>query len=74
MSTLVSWAFAPAWLTPQEAADLAGYSTDVILELVSEGILDWCEAEGNILIEKRSLREYQEAWLDMRAVQLTQEA
>ena len=54
----------------EQAAQLTGYSLDTIQALVTEGILDWRKEGDTIHIEKSSLREYQEAWLDMRAVQL----
>ena len=57
-ATLVDWAFAPAWLTVQQAADLVGYDAAGILELIEAGAVDAEEdAGGAWLIEKASLRE-----------------
>ncbi len=68
MSTLVTWLFAPDWLTEQQAAELSGYDLKMIRWLINDGALVWEEESGEVLIEKNSLREYQEAWLDIRAV------
>lgn len=73
MGTLVQWAFAPTWLTIEQARKLSGYDLETLKVLVDAGTLDTREDGGEILIEKAALREYQEAWLDMRAVQLSQE-
>ncbi|MBN1878103.1 MAG: helix-turn-helix domain-containing protein [Anaerolineae bacterium] len=70
MSTLVTWAFAPAWLTLAEAAALTGYDEDTLRAMVADSDVDTRLEGDKLLIEKASLREFQEAWLDWRAVQL----
>ncbi len=63
MTNLVTWLAAPDWLTPSEAAALLGPNEDVtsILALMQTGAVDWEEIDGRLLIEKRSLREYQDS-------------
>lgn len=59
--TPVMWAFAPDWLTIQEACDLSGHDAATIQWLIENGAVD-AEREGDTwLIEKRSLWEFQEA-------------
>ena len=58
--TLVSWAFAPEWLTTDEAAYLMGYNTDEIQRLIDTQCVDAEESFGRWMIEKKSLRELQE--------------
>ena len=68
MPTMVTWAFAPEWLTPAAAAALMGpaYTADAILALVSIGAVDAEDgADGGCLIEKRSLYEYLEALVEV---------
>jgi hypothetical protein len=61
--TLVSWAFAPEWLTVEEASALSGHDLSALDWLIKDGALD-TRCEGDIwLIEKASLREFQEALL-----------
>jgi len=60
-ATLVSWIDAPEWLTVAEAAHLSGFDPDLLHEIIEDGGVD-AEALGDRwLIEKESLREYQEA-------------
>lgn len=64
MPTLVTWAFAPEWLTPAEAARLlgAGYTeADVMTLIEAAAVVAEEDGAGGWLIEKRSLREYQDA-------------
>jgi hypothetical protein len=62
-ATIVTWAFAPEWLTPDEAAGLMGpaYSADAIVTLSEIGGIVAEPSPNGLLIEKRSLKEYQES-------------
>jgi len=61
--TLVSWAFAPEWLSIAEASFLSGHGADLLHWLIDEGDID-AKLEGETwLIEKASLREHQETLL-----------
>ncbi|MCX7855984.1 MAG: helix-turn-helix domain-containing protein [Anaerolineae bacterium] len=68
--TLVTWAFAPDWLTVEEAAELSGHDPEVIRELIEDGTLETREEGGVYLIEKASLREFQEALLLVRQLMM----
>lgn len=71
LPSLVDWAFAPDWVTPEEAAFLMGrhYDVDVIHALLAMGAFDLKDTpDGGFLIERDSLREYQEALLDLLAL------
>ena len=57
--TLVAWAFAPEWLTIEEASTLSGHPLDVLNWLIEDGAID-TRHDGRWLIEKASLREFQE--------------
>ncbi|MFZ2488951.1 MAG: hypothetical protein WAZ19_12635 [Anaerolineae bacterium] len=62
--SIVTWTFAPDWLTPAEAARLLGpaYSEARILELIDQAAIVAEEDEaGGWLVEKRGLYEYLEA-------------
>jgi excisionase family DNA binding protein len=63
--TLVSWAFAPEWLTVQEASELSGHNTDTLHWLIQDGALDTRRMGDTWLVEKASLREFQEALLEV---------
>ena len=68
LPTMVDWVTAPAWVTPQTAAFLMGrnYDLNTIHELMAIGAFDLRDAPGGgFLIERASLREYQEALLDL---------
>ena len=68
LPTLVDWVTAPEWVTPEEAAFLMGrnYDLNTIHELMAIGAFDLRDApDGGFLIERASLREYQEALLDV---------
>lgn len=63
IASIVTWTFAPAWLTPGDAARLLGpaYSEASILALIEAGALVAEEDAGGWLVEKRSLWEYRDA-------------
>ena len=63
--TLVSWAFAPEWLTVQEASELSGHDVDTLHWLIQDGALDTRCVGNTWLVEKASLREFQEALLEV---------
>ena len=54
----VEWAFAPDWLTVEQACFLSGWDTTSMLEIMDVGGVDLSH-DG--LIEKRSLGEFREA-------------
>jgi hypothetical protein len=56
----LEWALAPEWLTVDEACYLSGWDKDSMLEIIDEGGVDLKDDE-KILIDKKSLVEYQEA-------------
>ncbi len=63
MPTIVTWAFAPDWLTPAEAAALLGpaYTEAAVMALIDMSAIV-AETDGaGWLVEKRALREYVEA-------------
>jgi excisionase family DNA binding protein len=64
--TLVSWAFAPDWLTIEEASTLSGHDADTLRRLIEDGALDARRNGDGWLIEKAALREFQEARLAAR--------
>ncbi len=64
-ATLVTWLFAPEWLTVEEAAQLTGRDPETIQELVARGCLDTKEIAGAIRIEKHSLRECHETLFEV---------
>jgi hypothetical protein len=55
-ATGIDWAFAPDWLTLEEACFLSGHDRGTLLSIIDEGGVD-LNADG--LIEKRSLWEFQ---------------
>ena len=58
--TPVTWAFAPDWLTVEEACHLSGHDADTVRFLIDDGGVD-AKQEGDAwLVEKASLFEYQE--------------
>lgn len=61
--TLVTWTFAPEWLTPAQAAELMGreYTEDAICTLIDAGALVAEPGDDGPLVEKRSLYEYRQA-------------
>ena len=63
--TPVSWIAAPEWLTIQEACELSGHGVDTMRWLTQDGAVD-TKREGDAwLVEKASLREFQEALLEV---------
>lgn len=56
-ATGVNWAFAPDWLTIEEACFLGGHDRGFMLQLIEGGGVD---LDDDGLIEKRSLWEWQE--------------
>ena len=68
LPSLVDWILAPQWVTPDQAAFLMGRGYDLaeIHELMAIGAFDLRDTpDGGFLIERASLREYQEALLDL---------
>jgi hypothetical protein len=63
--TLVSWAFAPEWLTLEEASYLSGHDVDTLRWLIYDGGVDTKRQGDTWLIEKASLREFQETLLEI---------
>jgi hypothetical protein len=61
IASLVSWIFAPDWLTLAEAERLSGYDRELLRFLIRDGGVDAECHRDRWLIEKRSLRDYQEA-------------
>lgn len=66
--TLVTWIAAPEWLTIAEASYLSGHDAELLHELILAGDVDAQQVGDRWLIEKGSLREYQEALVDVWAV------
>ena len=63
-ASIVTWTFAPNWLTPAQAAQLlgVGYTEADILGLIElAAIVAEVDEAGGWLVEKRGLREFQEA-------------
>jgi hypothetical protein len=66
LPSLVDWILAPDWVTPEQAAFLMGrgYDLATIHELMTIGAFDLRDGPaGEYLIERESLREYQDALL-----------
>jgi hypothetical protein len=63
VATGIDWAFAPDWLTIEQACFLSGHDRDSMLEIIEVDGVD-LDIEG--LIEKRSLWEFQEALVLVR--------
>ena len=63
--TGVSWAFAPEWLTLEEASYLSGHDVDTLRWLIHDGGVDAKRQGDTWLIEKASLREFQETLLEV---------
>ena len=61
VASLVSWIFAPEWVTLSEAQHLSGLERGLLCELIADGGVDAERFGDRWLIEKQSLREYQEA-------------
>ena len=63
VATGIDWAFAPDWLTIEQACFLSGHDREAMLEIIEVDGLD-LNVEG--LIEKCSLWEFQEALVLVR--------
>ena len=66
LPSLVDWVYSPDWVTPEQAAFLMGrgYDLATIHELMTIGAFDLLDAaDGATLIERASLRKYQEVLL-----------
>ncbi|MCD6552436.1 MAG: hypothetical protein J7M16_00340 [Anaerolineae bacterium] len=63
-ATMVDWWAAPEWLTLEQAVRLSGFDAETMRQIIAEGGVDLKDtAGGELLIEKESLREFQEALL-----------
>ena len=58
VATTVDWAFAPEWLSIEQACSLSGYDASTLAEIIAEGGVD-LDDEGRV--ERQSLREFIEA-------------
>ena len=65
-ATLVTWVSAPKWLTVKEAAQLTGWTEEMLQELWEAGCIDTREEHGTIYVEKQSLRECQDTLFEAR--------
>lgn len=65
IKTLVAWAFAPEWLTVEEASSLSGHDPDTLHWLIEDGALDTRRQGETWLIEKTSLWEFQQCLLEV---------
>ena len=65
----VEWAFAPEWLTVEEACHLSGWDKASMMEIIDEGGVD-LKDDDEILIDKKSLSEFQEAFAEVENVWL----
>ena len=63
--TPVTWLAAPDWLTLQQAAELTGHSLDNIQEIVRTGGVELRKDGDRVLIEKRSLYDFQETLMEL---------
>ena len=61
VATMVDWAFAPDWLTVEQASSLSGHDEDTVKWLILDGGVDVRRDGDTWLIDKASLHEYQEA-------------
>ena len=64
-TTLVSWIAAPDWLTIHQAAYLSGHDPDTLRWMIQDGAVDAKRAGDTYLIDKASLREFQDTLLEI---------
>lgn len=60
-ATMVDWFASPALLTVDQSAFLLGVDVATIQELIQAGGIDAVEADGALLVDKASLRDFQDA-------------
>ena len=63
--TMVTWIAAPEWLTIGEASYLTGHDPETVRWLIDDGAFEVRREGGAWLIDKVSLREYQETLLEV---------
>lgn len=63
--TLVSWVFSPEWLTMKEASELSGHDLGTLHWMIQDGAVDTRREKDVWLIERASLREFQESLLEV---------
>ncbi len=66
-ATLVDWYAAPALVTVDQSSFLCGISTDAVHEIMDTGGVDLVEQDGDVLIDKASLREFWEIYWELRS-------
>lgn len=71
IATGVDWVFALEWLTIQQACALTNRSALEMLDIIEADGVDLKDDAESILIEERSLREYQEACVFGPRLELT---
>ena len=62
VATGIDWAFAPEWLTVEQACFLSGHDRLTMFSIIEVDGVD-LDTEG--LLEKRSLREWQEVTVEL---------
>jgi hypothetical protein len=62
IATGIDWAFAPDWLTVEQACFLSGWDRGSMLSIIAEGGVDM---NNDGLIQKKSLWEFQEALVEV---------
>ena len=67
-ATLVDWIFAPDRLTLAQAGELTGYDHTTLDRIAVCGGVDTWEENSRVLIDRESLREYQESLLCARVI------
>ncbi len=66
-ATLVDWYAAPKLVTVDQSSFLCGVSQVVIQEIIEAGGVELVESDGEILIDKASLREYWEIYWELKS-------
>jgi hypothetical protein len=59
IATGVDWAFAPEWLTIEQASALSGWTPMQMLDIIEQDGVELADSD-EILISKQSLLDYQE--------------